>query len=247
VNVTWTDLSPDGQSIAAVMGDLDQFKPDQSLSVMDRQGRNRRVLLSGAGLGQALWSPDSKWLAYTDSGKVYLIQPLNPGTPRLLCEGIVLCWMGPEDVSILRGVNSYRYSLQQGLVGQLGHDSLVVWAQTGSDRIVYFDNRRGRKGWWSGSLDSLGMEPVGPKRVAAFDSMAAWTVSADMRFAVIQKGAAPWDGIWRLSLAGGKEERIGTVPVPWMFVSGVTRDGKDLLWVKNEDRAKLSLVDHPFE
>lgn len=247
VNVLWTDLSPDGQSIAAIIGDVDQFKPDRSLSVMDGQGRNRRVLASGAELSWPRWSPDGKWLAYTDSGKVYLIQPLNPGTPRLLCEGSPICWMSNEDLSIWRGMKSYRYSLQQGLVGQLAGDSVRVLALKGSNRILYLDFRQGRGGLWSGSLDSLGKEPAEPKRVAAFDSMAALTVSADMRFAFIQKAPAPWDGIWRLSITDGKEERIGTVPAPWMDVQSMTRDGKELLWLKWDDRAKLSLIDHPFE
>ena len=247
VNVLWTDLSPDGQWVAAVLGDLDQFKPDRSLCVMDRQGSNRRVLASGAELSWPRWSPDGRWLAYTDSGKVYLIQPLNPGTPRLLCEGIVICWMGDDDVSILRGMKSYRHSLQQGLVAQLSCDSVAVFAQKGTNRIHYWDFRQGRVGVWTGSLDSLGKEPAGSKRVAAYNSMAAWTFSADMRFVFIQRAGAAWDGIWRLSLSGGKEERIGTVPAPWMFVWGVTRDGKELLWVKEDNRAKLSLIDHPFE
>jgi serine/threonine protein kinase/Tol biopolymer transport system component len=244
VRTDWCAFSPDGRSIAAVIHDMDEYRSGTSLIVMDRQGENRKVLLSN--VSSASWSPDSKWLAYQDSGKVSVIEPANPGTPRLLCEGRVIRWMDSENLIIWREMKSYQYSLQKGLVGQLSVDSLRIigWKD---NRILYMDFRRGKEGYWMGTLPSLLRDPESPRKIVVRDSAYTWRVSDDLLFALFQKKSALWQGIWRVSFADGRIEQLGKVPASWMLLFDMTRDGKELLWTKGESRTKLSTIENPFE
>jgi serine/threonine protein kinase/Tol biopolymer transport system component len=241
----WCAFSPDGRSIAASIHDRDEYRPGTSLIVMDRQGENRKVLLSN--VRSASWSPDSKWVAYQDSGKVSVIEPANPATPRLLCEGDVIGWMDSQDLLVWRNMKSYQYSLQNGLVGQLSIDSLRINARKGNNQILYRDYRQGKEGVWMGVLGSPGRDPEKPRKVVARDSAFTWLVSDDLLFALFQKKSAPWQGIWRVSFADGRLEQLGKVPAPWMVLRDMSRDGKELLWTKGESRAKMSMIENPFE
>ncbi len=58
-------FSPDGKQIASVVGNVDFFTPETRLVLMDREGKNRRVLTSGEqNVNYCSWSFDGKWLAY---------------------------------------------------------------------------------------------------------------------------------------------------------------------------------------
>jgi Tol biopolymer transport system component len=96
ISVTSASFSLDGKHISYVAKDIDPYNPEVHLYVMDHDGKNQRQLTSGSeNVSRGRWSPDGKWLAFLsralgeppDSNRICLIQPFNPGPPRLLCKG----------------------------------------------------------------------------------------------------------------------------------------------------------------
>lgn len=55
------------------------------------------------------------------------------------------------------------------------------------------------------------------------------------------------DIFWRLSLSDGKEERIDAAPSYSLGFVDMAPDGKELFWIKLSYRAKLGLIENPFE
>ena len=89
-------FSPDGNHIAYVTSDIDVNNLEEHLGLMDHDGRNLRQLTSGSGLVRPQGrSPDGHWIAFAsrglgeprDSNNIYIIQPFNQGSPRLICRG----------------------------------------------------------------------------------------------------------------------------------------------------------------
>jgi len=247
-------FSPDRNSIAAVIGDVDIFKPETHLYLMDRDGKNRRKLTSGsATVTSCAWSLDGKWLAYTsrplgqpaDSSGVYLIQPFNPGGARLLCKAwAVLQWLDNDDVIVWKGMKTWRQPAKGGSPTQLYEDSTNVNLIHGKGQIVFYDYRQGREGWWTVPITPDGKGAGVPKKkVVPSDAYVA--APADVRFLLYTKGAEK--DLWRLWLPGGKEERLGKALPGSAYMADVSMDGKEILWTKTSSRSKLVLMENIFE
>ena len=101
VEVISASFSPDGSHIAFVFGGVDVSNSEAHLYVMDHDGNNQTQLTSGSEIvSDCSWSTDGNWIAYSargqdeplDSSRVYLIQPIAPGPPRLICRGTGCLW-----------------------------------------------------------------------------------------------------------------------------------------------------------
>jgi hypothetical protein len=253
VNFQWATFSPDARQIAGVTSNVDQFSPERGLVVMDRDGKNRRVLTSGSQVTDfCRWSLDGKWLAYasrsvgepSDSSRVYIVEPANPGTPRLLGSGSLLDWIDGENLVIAWRSKSWRYSIKGGAGTQVYRDSTFGVPLQRTGQIVFYDGRKGREGYWVVSMDSSGREVGEPRRLHPLDEP-YFTGPPDYRFRVYRKSGG--SEIWRVWSANGKEERVGTTPPGVSYMYDVSMDGNNLLWVGLHGRSKLALIENLFE
>ncbi len=69
--------------------------------------------------------------------------------------------------------------------------------------------------------------------------------SPDYRFMLYRKQGG--NELWRVWLAGGRQERMGNWPPGFANISDVSMDGKEILWVRQGQRAKLGLIENLFE
>ena len=253
VNFQLATFSPDGRWIAAVIGNVDMFSPERRLVVMDRDGRGRRDLTSGSQIASnCRWSLDGKWLAYSsrsadeppDSDKVYVIEPANPGTPRLVGPGPSPVWIDGDNLVIVRFPRSLRYSMKGGPASQVYLDSTWAVPLPRTHQMFFYDGRTGRDGYWVVSVDSAGNDVGEPRRIQPPDD--PYFVSPpDFRFRVYEKAGS--NEIWRVWLVSGKEERVGTALAGMAYMADVSMDGNSILWLEFGGRAKLALIENLFE
>ena len=264
--VTWEDFrttaarfSPDGSHIAAVLSGADLLRPEPQLFVMDRDGKNRRQLTFGSEpvLG-CDWSPDGKWLAYRsrlpgeplDSAGVFLIQPINPGPPRLLCKTGFYTWVDSQRIAVSRGMQTLFYSVKGGLPTRFYQDSIYAVPTQNTARLLAYDFRKGREGWWLLTADMAG-KARGEARRLLFPSAnylthlpeADFATPIGRRFILYAKQGGE---LWRVWTSTGKEERIGKA-LDRLAMLDVSMDGKEILWWREETRTKLALVKNLFE
>jgi serine/threonine protein kinase/Tol biopolymer transport system component len=245
-------FSPDGKNIACILAGVDPYNLESHLYVMDRDGKNQRQLTSGAEQVVACsWSPDSKWLAYSswalgepgDSSRVYLIQPFNPGAPRMLCKGWNPWWFDTESLLVSIPWRTLRYPISGGTATKWYEDSTLARPIQGSGQLFYRDFRKGREGRWVVSLDAMGRQKGKAKRVPPPPNIDA-LLSSDQRFLFYVNSAAE---IWRVWISTGKEERVGTTLPGEAWMHDVDTDRKEILWTKTYYPTKLVLVKNVFE
>ena len=248
-------FSPEGKYIAYVFVDVDELSPEAHLIVIDHDGKNRRQLTSGSKKVTACsWSPDGKWLAYSsrevgepqDSDRVYLIQPINPSAPRLLCTGRLRGWLDSENLIVGRHMKSLQYSTKGGTETQVYRDSTMAFPIQGNKQLLFFDARKGREGFWTVLVDSLGRNKGEAKQILPIaDLFGGLALSLDRRIMIYRKPDG--DVLWRMWTSSAKEERIGKALPRGASVADLRADGKELLWVWEENRSKLVLVKNVFE
>jgi dipeptidyl aminopeptidase/acylaminoacyl peptidase len=250
VRVDNPQFSPDGKHISYIFRDVDPFNPEAHLYIMDRDGKNQRQLTSGSEIVlNHNWSLDGKWLAYSarmpaepeDSNKVYLIQPFNPGPPRLLCKGHVPWWVDNERIVVYDGVITLLYQINEGSATKVYLDSTYAIPIQGNKQLFVLDFRKGREGWWLVSIDAQGKQKGEAKRVVPFNT--DFAEPHDLWFLICKKG----NELWRVWTSTGKEERIGRVLPGNSTMWNVSMDGKEIVWVKWENPSKLVLVKNVFE
>jgi Tol biopolymer transport system component len=251
LRVTSASFSRDGKHVSYVVADVDYRNPEAHLFVMDRDGRNQRQLTSGSEtVGYGKWSPDGKWLAYSsqglgepeDSTRVYLIQPVNPGPPLLLCKATSFRWLDSESLVVLSQMKTLQYSTRGGTSTQVYQDSTFAFPIQGNKQLAFYDFRKGREGWWIVSIDSLRIQKGEAKRVGPLSSVVA---PHDWRFWIYRKPQG--NELWRVWTSTGREERIGKALPGEAYMWDVSTDGKEILWIRREGRSKLVLVKNVFE
>ena len=172
-------FSPDGKHLALISRDVDEFNEEAHLYVMDRDGKNQRQLSSGSEIVTASrWSPDGKWLAYSsraigepgDSDRVYLIQPLKPGSPRMLCKGYCW-WIDDANLVVFDQMKTSRYSIKGGTSTRVYQDSTFAVPLNAYGQLVFFDFREGRDSWWVVAVDSAGRQEGRARRICPPDAM----------------------------------------------------------------------------
>jgi len=243
-------FAPDGNHIAYVVEEVGRSK--SNLSIMDHDGKNQKQLTSGTdNVRECIWSPDGKWIAYSsssasrepaDSSRVYLISPFNPSPPRLLCKGRLFGWIDSETIAVSSGAKTLQYSVNGEAAGQSSQDSTFAIPVRDKKRLLFFDFRKGHEGWWSVSIDGQGRQKGDARKLAP--SGVNLVAPLDRRFLVYRKQG---DEIWRVWTDTGKEERIGKALAATAFMIDVSMEGKEILWVKSDNRSKLVLVKNLFE
>jgi hypothetical protein len=110
--------------------------------------------------------------------------------------------------------------------------------------MFFSDARKGHEGYWVVSIDSAGRESGEARRIPPEEAQ-HFVGPPDFRFRVYQKAGG--NEIWRVWLAGGKQERVGNVLPGSTFMYDVSMDGKDILWVEMSARSKPALIENLFE
>ncbi len=253
VRVTLARFSPDGGHISCALADVDEFNKEIHLYIMDHNGKNEGQLTSGSEVVTNLgWSPDGKWLAYSsrgiaepdDSARVYIIQPFNPGVPRMLCRGFPWLWLDDENLLVSSQMRTLRYPISGGTATQWYEDSTFSRPIQGSSQLFYRDYRKGREGRWAVPLDAVGRKKGEARRIPPSPNIDIARLSRDGRSLVYVDKVGE---IWRVWTLTGKEERIGKAPYGDVDLQNVRWDEKEILWVRQESRSKLVLVKNVFE
>ena len=247
INMAKGSFSPDGNHIAYVTSDVDASNVDEHLGVMDRDGRNQRQLTSGARLVRPMgWSSQGDWIAYAsrgfgeprDSDNIYLIQPFNQGTPRMVCRGTRARWIDGD--SLL--VGNLKYPLSGGPPIRVEDDSRFVYPRRGNGEFVFYDSHKGREGLWVAPNNPPGTREKNAKRIHP-GSVPYFLNPPDLSFFIWRKG----DEIWRVRTESGRQERIGKVIPGMAFMEDVSPDGKEILWGVLSQPSRVVLVKNVFE
>ncbi|OGU68031.1 MAG: hypothetical protein A3C56_01535 [Ignavibacteria bacterium RIFCSPHIGHO2_02_FULL_56_12] len=189
-NVQSLAISPDGQKIAYTMSEIDPLKPGVSLYLQNRNGSDRRLLLSAtAGVSSLEWSPDGANISYAmvgledpaDSARIFVIDAGDPSDPRVLTPGTGATWITPQTLVVSRvrasveSLNSYTsYAEVVGLNETLPHrrldDSITVLRAIQGNRILILDRHAARSGLWTVSSEYLvDVSKAAPKKVVLPD------------------------------------------------------------------------------
>ena len=254
VRVYYASFSPDGKHISYILKDVDPYNREAHLYVMDRDGKNQRQLTFGSEVVfHHSWSPDSRWLAVgsrplgetSDSDRVYLIQPFTPGPPRQLCTGRLdwTSWTDNESVDVVSQAKTLRYAINGGTPTPVFQDSIFAFPLNRNSGLVIYDYRKGQEGLWVVPVDSQGRQRVEARRRLFPPDAAGIAFPDDCRFWIYRRAGE----LWRTWTSTGKQERIGT-PLPgqtWM--TDVSMDGKEVLWISTHYPSKLVLVKNVFE
>jgi hypothetical protein len=253
IRVIVASLSPDGKHLAYVIAaDVDKWNPEAHLVIADREGKNRKQLTFGSErILNARWSPDGNLLAYAsrgigepdDSSGIYVIHAFNPSPPKFLGRGTLFAWVDGEHVVAYAGFKTMEYSVKGIVATHAYQDSTFTVPIHGNKQLILNDFRKGREGVWVFAVNDQGKQTgEGRQLIPANVDFAA---PPDMRFFIY--GKPEGDELWRVWSATGKEERIGKALAGRSFVQDVSLDGKEILWIKSDNRSKLVLVKNLFE
>jgi serine/threonine protein kinase len=254
IRLTSASFSPDGMHISYILQDIDPYNREAHLYVMDRNGKNPRQVTSGSEVvSLATWSPDSRWIAVCtrtlgdppDSSRVFIIQPFNPGPPRMLFKGILtwIWWADNESVDVVSQMKTLRYPIDGGMPTEVGHDSTFSFPIYRNTELVLYDYRERLNGLWVVRADILGrQEGEARRKLLPSDAMGV-TFPRDLRFWIYKRGGE----LWRTWTSTAKQERIGTALPGETWMYDVSMDGKEILWISKHYPSKLVLVKNVFE
>jgi serine/threonine protein kinase len=247
-------FSPDKKQIAFSSGGTDRFDFETHLFVVDRDGTNLKQLTPHSDseiVYNIQWSPDGRRIAFlagrnVDSLSVFLVQPQNPGPPRMLClrSGAFL-WIDNEWLAVYQGTKTMRYSVNGAKPTQVFQDSTFAFPLEGGHQIVYWDYRGGDQGPWVVSVDEKGKPNENARNLNPGRAVSR-IVSINLRVAVFLTDSNELVRVW---IPTGKVERMGRSPVPFttFWLLDVSGDGRELLWIEVEHPSTLVLVKDAFE
>ncbi len=253
-NISWPCFSPDGKQIAFGMADNDPLKPTSHIYVCDRNGSNRHQITTGDDFAQwPSWSPDGKWIAYagsksgqsSDSAIVYIVDPINPGTPRPLGRGLYSKWIDSTSLLIVNPFNQEgsMVTLDGNSISIAYEDSVKFWPILVEKNVLLGDSRRGKEGWYIiAAKDNHVMAGAKPKLLLKRGYPP--NLSPDKKFLYYSEGN---EILRRISLPQGKDEQIpGTFPGLSILFS-ISSDGKEIVYNDSRMNAKLVLIENVFK
>ena len=253
-NIGWPSFSPDREQIVFGMSDNDPLKSTSHIYICDRDGNNRHQVTSGDERARwPTWSPDSKWIAYSsrkseqpsDSAVVYILNPEEPGLPRLLGKGIYSKWIDSTTLLIANPfIHTGSIVTLNGKSTSLAYkDSINLWPILDGKHVLLTDWHFGKEGWYIVAAEN-NQVLEGAKAKKLFTIGYPPNLSPDKKFFYYSEG----NGILRrISLPDGKDERIlDTFPGLSMAFS-ISYDGKEIVYNDGRLNAKLVLIENVFK
>ncbi len=253
-NITWPTLSPDGRQIAFGMSDNDPLKKVSHIYLCDRDGNNRRQITTGDEVvGSPAWSPDGKWISYHafrsgetfDSARIYLIDAVESGSPRMVGQGLVAPWLDTAHLLIFNPVRNIG-----SIVGLDGTSTSITYADSVSlfplldgKHVLLYDTHVSRQGWYIvPARDNRVLDRAVPKKI--LPALLPPNLSPDKKFLYYATGNGT---LRRISLPDGKDEKVaGTYP-GLLILFSISRDGKEIVYNDSRLNAKLVLIDNVFK
>jgi len=267
VSITGPALSPDNKRIAFVMLESDPSGSGSHIFVCDRDGVDRRQMSFGEeNAWLPLWSPDGRWIVYSavsikepnDSARIYLLDPSNAHAPKMVGRGYPSKWIDSGAfITTLSGRSSITFTdgrppkhLPEGIsVGLL------------SDKGFTFRKKEGTGGdvlWYVpvnilSVADSPEIVSSSAVRYGRYpkDWFNGWKLlgsSQDARQQValdVKSGA-----LWRFTFPEGRIERIsGKYPglADAFIFYGISYNGKEIVYVDNEVKGNLIVIENLFK
>ena len=184
--------------------------------VLLRSDGTQRIQLTTGGrmFDNPVWSPDGKWLAYYDwtratewdSSRVYVVDPTTNGARRLIVRGSYPRWIDTgRFVAWLPGGKSVLYSFPGGQPLEAFEDSTIQFPLLDGQHILVNDIRRAHQGWWL--KKRKGFIDLAPEQ-----QLSSGVESAHLSSSLLYLLLADREGkAWRISLPGGKRERLPSI------------------------------------
>jgi len=250
-------FSPDKKQISYTVYSSDALRPGAHIFIMQSDGTNRTRLTHGDDLYScAAWSPDGKYMTYvsmridepSDSSRVYLIEALNPGTPRLVGRGTRTFWIDDERFVTNTGLQhpySTLYSVKASGPIEVAQDSTCQFPLRDGKHVLLWDLRQGHEGWW---LETAGNgEQEALKQILSSEYVYYARASVSLRYLLYQE---PSGELWRMSVPEGKRERLPAIfdqTNPFALGIQMSFDDKSVVYEKSRTDARLVLIENLFE
>jgi Tol biopolymer transport system component len=253
-------ISPDGKSIAFEMDNPDPLRRSTGISIMDRDGNNRRRLSSGDEImNNPVWSPDGRWIACSigtgrwDSLKVGIMDASSPGVPKIVGRGIPLRWIDNSHIVSVTNTRSLLNSTGGEPPRLISADSSYYLPVLNGKYMLVLDLRNRSLGWNCA-------EVRGPTVTEMIAGKSSWVVPAVTGPKPLIRGFISVQGknlfaldaqdrLVKFSLPDGRKEFIkssfpGLRRDQFAPTFSVGADGSEIVYVDIRFNARLVMIEN---
>jgi Tol biopolymer transport system component len=250
-------ISPDKKRIAFFTYSEDVPHPTFHVFTMNSDGSNRIQLTSGdAAYFNPVWSPDGEHITYcsyridepVDSSRVYLMNVSDPGTARIIGEGVLAWWINDEVLACITPLpypHSIVYSIQKREPIKVGPDSILYIPLRDGRYALEGTVREGSMGWWL--VSAVSSESAAPKLLVPREYVTCSWPSASLRYLLSRQEN---EEVWRISLPDGKRERLPEILNGLDPADGeiqMSYDDTQIVFLKGQIDARLVLIENLFK
>jgi len=239
-------LSPDGKHIAYYVQDVNYLSFIWEIYVMDRDGKNpQKITQLDSALSRPLWSPDGRWIACfsqnirSGDAHTYIVDPLRSDPPKPIGRGWPIAWRNNGEVVVFDSARSWIVAVDGKSRRQFYKDSTRAIPVLGGDYILYADWSKSRKGVWIVPAEGNSQ----PRQILPKQGNYPLIAPSDKYFLYADRGIYS-----RVSLPSGKLERL---PKSIRNLNGnsisVSPDGSEIVYVKQENRGKMTMYENMFK
>ncbi|MEW6510115.1 MAG: protein kinase [Bacteroidota bacterium] len=245
-------ISPDGRSIAFPSREIDAVSNITDIYLIDRDGGNLRKITSDS-LSKEFpaWSPDGRWIAYAgrqiwdppDSSRVFVVHAEKPERPRAVSTGFYLRWLSENDFVIAALSGSYRGSLDQPQLTKIAGDSIFAVPVVKERFVAWFDNHRGRRGWYLSPASDFTLEGGKEKKLLRSGSVFAWLLKGGEE---MYYTAPMSQELRRILLPSGKESVVRGGLSGLQIYFSMRSDGTEIAYTEEMRKQKFVVIEEPF-
>ena len=248
-DIRWPGLSPDKKHIV-----FQTFSTSECIFMMDREGTNRKQLTSNEWISDwPSWSPDGKWISFSsfrrtatrDSSGVYVIDALDPLTPRFVGYGGESFWVDDSLLMILKKSRAWLASITGGELKPFFEDSTLAWPVLSGNYVVFMDRHRGRRGTRIVASDRAKRPEYNVARMIAAEGEQLFFSPDHGQIFLLADNLE----MWKLRLPEGQREHTGIVlpPIDLGYTGSSSYDGTEIVYADSRGRSKLVMIENLFK